>query len=130
MYSARSSFSGLSPGFVWAWALIGEARASSASMTVQRVTRDMKSLLPGNAIVLTMVAGATPECAVLLIEVDGVDRARGARLEGHLVAHALQLAAYPGRHLLLEQELARLRGVIAERVAHLEAVEVGRLDCL
>src|ERR1041384_2493035 len=83
--------------------------------------------LPRDAVVVAVVARAAPQRAVRLVEEDRGDRPRGARLDLEAVAHLGQLAADPGRQLLVDQHLAWPRVVRAERAAHLVAVDVGRL---
>ena len=60
-------------------------------------TRQRHQKLPPDPVVLAVVARPAPERAVRAVDQDGVDRARGAVLERHRVAHAAQFAAHPGR---------------------------------
>lgn len=50
---------------------------------------------PRNAVILAVIAGAAPEGAVILIEVDGRDRAGGFLGKDQGVAHAPQFAPDP-----------------------------------
>src|SRR5687768_15537233 len=54
------------------------------------------SPLPPDPVILPVVRAGAPHRAVLPVEEDGVDRAGGPLLEGHVVAHATELASYPG----------------------------------
>src|SRR5436853_7583200 len=85
---------------------------------------------PGDAVILAVVTRTAPHRAVRLVEFDGVDGARSALLERLLVAHASQLCARPRRHHVGEQYAPRSRLVVAERTAHLEAVDVRRFGRL
>src|SRR5262245_51217248 len=53
--------------------------------------------LPGDAVVLAVVAGAAPERAVLVVEHDRVDRPGGARVVLELVAAAIEVEPRPVR---------------------------------
>src|SRR5688500_10202749 len=79
--------------------------------------------LPGDAVVVAVVAGGAPEGAVLAIEQDGVHRPHGAFAETRHVAHVTQLLADPGRRGFVQQDVAGLRIVALERFAQLAAVE-------
>src|SRR2546423_4258253 len=85
---------------------------------------------PGDAVILAVVTRTAPHRAVRLVEFDGVDGARRALLERLLVAHASQFGARPGRHHVGEQYATGSRLVVAERTAHLEAVDVRRFGRL
>src|SRR5262249_26325349 len=112
-----------------AWAITHPARARVSTYCTSTIASMLRTLglLPGDAVVVAVVARAAPQRAVRLVEEDRVDRPGGARLDLEAVAHLAQLGAHPGRQLLVDQHLARPRVVRAERAAHLVAVDVGRL---
>src|SRR5712691_3753198 len=85
---------------------------------------------PTDPVILAVIARAAPQRLVRSIDHDGVDRPGRAILEYFRVAYAPQLAADPRRCLAVEQDPAGLDLVIAERAAHLEAVEIRRLGRL
>src|SRR2546422_151679 len=76
------------------------------------------------------VRDPAPERAVLPVEEDGIDGTRGALLELEPVAHLAQVAAHPGRRVGPQGEPAGFRLVVTERVPHLVARDVRRLDRL
>ncbi len=82
---------------------------------------------PRNSVIFAVVAGAAPERAVLLIEVDGSDGAGVLFHEIQRVAHPRQFPSHPRRHFVRERHAARLGLVFTERTAHLVAGDVGCL---
>src|SRR5439155_4724513 len=85
---------------------------------------------PRDPVVLSIIARPAPHRPVLAVEVDGVDRAGGERLEVKEVAHRAQLFPHPGRHGLVEREPPGPRLVVPERAPHLVARDVRRLGRL
>src|SRR5688572_190981 len=85
---------------------------------------------PGDPVVLAVITRSAPERPVLPVKEDRVDRAGGAVVELEPVAHCAQLVPDPRRRVLAQREPAGLGLVIAERVAHLIAGDVGRFDRL
>src|SRR5690554_644894 len=78
--------------------------------------------LPGDSVVLAVVARAAPERAVLVIEHDRVDRARRPFPDLDLVPHRRELGSDPRRQVAADDEPARLARLGAERAVHLVAV--------
>src|SRR5947209_7463939 len=85
---------------------------------------------PGDAVVLAVVTRTAPHRAVRLVKFDGVDGPRRALLKRLLVTHPSQIGARPRRHHVGEEDATGPRFVVAERAAHLEAVDVRGLGRL
>ena len=71
---------------------------------------------PRDPVVLAVVAGAAPEGAVLVVEVDRGDGAGVLLHEVERVAHPLEFAADPGGDFLRERDAARLGVVLANEL--------------
>src|SRR2546426_15868 len=85
---------------------------------------------PRDPVILAVVAGATPQRSVLLIEVDRGDRAGVLFHKFGPVSHPREFSADPGGNLIRQRDPTRLGLVIAERTAHLVAGDVRRFTRL
>lgn len=65
-------------------------------------------LLPPDPVILAVITRSTPQATMLPVEVDGVDRAAGAVVEGEGVPHSLQFLADFFGGFIIQQELAGL----------------------
>ena len=86
--------------------------------------------LPGDAIILAMIAGATPKGAVVPIEEDGIDGAGGALGKLQAISALAQVLTRPIGEVFPQEQLTRLGLVIAERTTHLKAVDICRFTSL
>ena len=92
-------------------------------MDTERRTLHQES--PGDAIVLAVIRGGTPERAVPGIDFDGGDRAGIVGFEFQLVTFANELVAHPLRYRGGERHPAGNGFVGTERIAQLVAGDVG-----
>ena len=85
-------------------------------MFAQKTSKHLRPLwlLPGDAVVVAVVAGAAHQGAVLLVDEDGVDGAGGFAFVDNGVAHVVQAELGVERGVGAQQQFAGFAGVVAE----------------
>src|SRR5580658_4335631 len=86
-----------------------------------------RAALPAAAVILAEITRRAPQRTVLAVHENGGDGAGGSLVVLERIAHAGQLLAHPGWGLAVEGEPPGERLMLAERVAHLVARDVGSL---
>ena len=81
--------------------------------------------LPGDPVILAVVAGSAPKGSVFPVEEDSVHRPGGQWAETQPVSHFAQLFSDPIWNLFVQLQPARAGGMIAERAVHLVADDIG-----
>ena len=95
-------------------------------LDVSRIGR----LLPADAVVVTVVAAATPHAAIIPIEIDGIQWARSPIAEFQFVPHFSQLLASPIRGRVMQEHFANAHFMITKRASHLKAIHISGFNRL